>query len=172
MQPRLAPALGLTVLSLAAATGIARAQGAAAPTQPAAPPAAASATPPPTPASATTPAPSEATKAPDKLVLLFGSGSDALAAASEAKLDEAGRLYRVGKPIVMVVTGSSDTTGAPGPNLLLSQRRADAVARGLEERGIPAERTQILAKGVTGLPVSTGPGVAEPQNRRVEITWR
>ena len=72
----------------------------------------------------------------------------------------------------MIVAGSSDTTGTPAQNLQLSQARANAVARGMAARGIPAERTQILAKGVTALPVPTGPGVAEPQNRRVEITWR
>lgn len=107
-----------------------------------------------------------------KLVLLFAPGSAALGAQSEATLDKASRLYREGRPIVMIVAGSSDTTGSPAQNLLLSQARADAVARGMAARGIPAERTQILAKGVTALPVPTGPGVAEPQNRRVEITWR
>ena len=107
-----------------------------------------------------------------KLVLLFGPGSAALGAQNEAILDKASRLYREGRPIVMIVAGSSDTTGSAARNLLLSQERADAVARGMAARGIPPERTQILAKGVTALPVPTGPGVAEAQNRRVEITWR
>jgi len=70
------------------------------------------------------------------------------------------------------VSGSSDAVGQPAENLLLSQRRATAVVRGMIARGIPAERTQILAKGETNPPVPAQRGVAEPQNRRVEITWR
>lgn len=107
-----------------------------------------------------------------KLVLLFDTGSAVLDARDEAILDQASRLYREGRPIIMIVSGSSDTVGSPAYNLVLSQQRANAVARGLLARGIPAERTQILAKGETNLPVQTAKGVAEPQNRRVEITWR
>ena len=114
----------------------------------------------------------EGASAAGKLVLLFEPGSAALGTQNEAILDKASRLYREGRPIIMIVAGSSDTTGSAARNLLLSQERADAVARGMAARGIPSERTQILAKGVTALPVPTGPGVAEAQNRRVEITWR
>ncbi|MGI8568656.1 MAG: hypothetical protein ACR2KT_06080 [Methylocella sp.] len=44
--------------------------------------------------------------------------------------------------------------------------------RGLVARGIPTERFQILAKGVTEPAVSTASGAAEPRNRRAELTWR
>ena len=125
------------------------------------------------------PAPATAAAAPgdsmagspaaDDMVLLFGMGSARISPKNEAMLDMASRMYHEGGPIIMVVAGSSDTTGSPARNLLLSQARANAVALGLAARGIPAERFQILAKGVTALPVPAGPGVAEPQNRRVEI---
>lgn len=107
-----------------------------------------------------------------KLVLLFDSGATALDARNQAILDQASRLYRDGRPIIMVVTGSTDAVGQPADNLLLSQRRATSVVRGMLARGIPAERTQILAKGETNPAVPAQRGVAEPQNRRVEITWR
>ena len=107
-----------------------------------------------------------------KLVLLFDTGAAALDARNEAILDQASRLYREGRPIIMIVSGSSDAMGQPAGNLLLSQRRATAVVRGMIARGIPAERTQILAKGETNPPVPARRGVPEPQNRRVEITWR
>ena len=107
-----------------------------------------------------------------KLVLLFETGSAALDSRNEAILDEASRLYREGRPIIMTVTGGTDSVGQPAQNLLLSQRRANAVARGLLARGLPAERTQIVAKGETNPTVPTARGVAEQQNRRVEITWR
>jgi len=107
-----------------------------------------------------------------KLVLLFSTGAAGLDAHNEAILDHASRLYREGRPIIMVVSGSTDAVGPATENLLLSQRRATAVARGLLARGIPAERTQILAKGETNPAVPAQRGVPEAQNRRVEITWR
>lgn len=106
------------------------------------------------------------------LVLLFETGSAALDAENEAILDKASRLYREGRPIIMIVSGSADATGSPEWNLRLSQQRANAVARGMLARGIPAERTQILAKGETNPAVPARRGVPEAQNRRVEITWR
>lgn len=107
-----------------------------------------------------------------RLVLLFDTGSAALGPRNEAILDQAARLYREGNLIIMVVTGGTDAVGSAEQNLLLSQRRANAVARGLLARGLPAERTQILAKGETNPAVPARRGVPEPQNRRVEITWR
>lgn len=107
-----------------------------------------------------------------KLVLLFPSGGDALDAQNLALLDKASRLYREGKPIIMVVSGSTDSVGESTSNLLLSQRRATAVLRGMLARGIPAERTQILAKGENNPAVAAPKGTAEAQNRRVEIAWR
>ncbi|MGH6836346.1 MAG: OmpA family protein [Methylocella sp.] len=110
--------------------------------------------------------------APSSLVFYFESGSAKVRPQDVALLDQASRLYRDGKPLVMVVTGSTDAVGTPGSNLRLSQQRADAVLRGLVARGIPIERFQILAKGETEPPVPTSPGAAEPGNRRAELTWR
>ena len=114
----------------------------------------------------------EGAAAAGKLVLLFATGTDALDPRNQALLDSASRLYREGRPIIMIVSGSTDSVGEPVQNLLLSQRRANAVARGLLARGIPAERTQILAKGETNPAVEVPRGTPEPQNRRVEISWR
>lgn len=129
----------------------------------------------PAPAPVAAPAPggpAEGAEPAGKLVLLFGNGASTLDARNQATLDQASRLYREGRPIIMIVSGSSDAVGQPAENLLLSQRRATAVVRGMIARGIPAERTQILAKGETNPPVPAQRGVSEPQNRRVEITWR
>ncbi len=124
------------------------------------------------PAAAPNSAPKEATGAPSSLVILFASGSSALRPEDKAVLDRASRAYNEGKPIVMVLTGSSDRVGRPQTNLTLSQRRATAVLNGLLDRGIPADRFQVLAKGETEPPVPTEQGVPEAQNRRVEISWR
>jgi OmpA-OmpF porin, OOP family len=70
------------------------------------------------------------------------------------------------------VNGYADTSGTPKYNMGLSIRRANAVAAELVKDGVP--RNAITAKGFgdTVLLVPTGPGVREPQNRRVEIIIR
>ena len=109
--------------------------------------------------------------APAPLVVLFAPGSSSLRAEDKAVLDHASRAYSEGKPIVMILTGSSDRIGSAQLNLTLSQRRATAVLNGLLARGIPADRFQVLAKGETELPVPDKQGQAQAQNRRVEISW-
>jgi outer membrane protein OmpA-like peptidoglycan-associated protein len=121
-----------------------------------------------TTASTANPAPS----APSSLVLHFDPGSAAIRQQDVSLLDEASRLYRAGKPIVMTVTGSADTTGPAAVNLRLSEQRADNVLQGLVSRGIPVERFQVVAKGETDPAVPTAQDVSEERNRRVEITWR
>ena len=125
-------------------------------------------------APATAPAAASAVKsgAPAPLTVYFDEGSSAIRSMDKAVLDKASRAYSEGKPIVMILTGSADRTGQPEDNLQLSQQRAAAVLSGLISRGIPAERFQVLAKGETDLPVPTDRGVAEPRNRRVDISWR
>lgn len=160
---RAAAAAGLTVALASAA----HAQQAATP-QPAAPqpvPPAASAVE--TPATATA-----AADKPEPLVIYFDTASVAIRPQDYAILDKASRLYSAAKPLVMIVSGGTDAVGSAQANLNLSQRRAEAVLRGLVARGIPPDRFQVLAKGETEPAVATQSGVAEPRNRRVEIAWR
>ena len=107
-----------------------------------------------------------------KLTILFAPASATVDAQGQATLEKASRLYRAGNPIVMIVAGSTDTTGSPAGNLSLSERRARSVLEGLVEHGIPVARLQLLAAGSTDLAVKTGPQTPDPQNRRVDITWR
>jgi OOP family OmpA-OmpF porin len=67
------------------------------------------------------------------------------------------------------VNGYTDTSGTPRYNLGLSVRRAQTVAAELVKDGLPGNAISILGFGDTHLLVPTGPGVREPQNRRVEI---
>jgi len=67
------------------------------------------------------------------------------------------------------VNGYTDTSGTPKYNQGLSVRRAQAVAAELVKDGVPRNAIAIQGFGDTHLLVPTGPGVREPQNRRVEI---
>jgi outer membrane protein OmpA-like peptidoglycan-associated protein len=67
------------------------------------------------------------------------------------------------------VSGYTDTSGTADYNMGLSQRRAGAVASQLIADGVPQAEIEVHAYGETHLLVQTGPGVREPQNRRVEI---
>ena len=67
------------------------------------------------------------------------------------------------------VNGYTDTSGTPRYNQGLSVRRAQAVAAELVRDGVPRSAISIQGFGETHLLVPTGPGVREPQNRRVEI---
>jgi len=70
------------------------------------------------------------------------------------------------------VNGYTDTSGTPVYNQGLSIRRAQAVAAELVHDGVPQAAITATGYGDTHLLVSTGPGVREPQNRRVEIIIR
>jgi OmpA-OmpF porin, OOP family len=70
------------------------------------------------------------------------------------------------------VNGYTDTSGSPRYNQGLSVRRAEAVAAELVQDGVPRASISIQGFGETHLLVPTGPGVREPQNRRVEIVIR
>ncbi|PPQ35031.1 OmpA family protein [Rhodopila globiformis] len=70
------------------------------------------------------------------------------------------------------VNGYTDTSGTAKYNMGLSVRRAQAVANELVRDGVPKDVISIQGFGETHLLVPTGPGVREPQNRRVEIIIR
>jgi opacity protein-like surface antigen len=127
--------------------------------QPAPPP------PPPTPTPVAAPAPT-----PAKTYLVFFDwdkynlsprATDVIAqAASDSKTEQT---------TTIAVSGYTDTSGTADYNMGLSWRRAKAVAAQLVTDGVPASEIETHGFGETHLLVPTGPGVREPQNRRVEI---
>jgi opacity protein-like surface antigen len=70
------------------------------------------------------------------------------------------------------VNGYADTSGRPQYNQTLSVRRAQVVEAELVRDGVPQNAINVQGFGDTHLLVATGPGVREPQNRRVEIIIR
>jgi OOP family OmpA-OmpF porin len=70
------------------------------------------------------------------------------------------------------VAGHADTSGTPRYNQGLSVRRAQNVAAELVRLGVPRQAITVQGFGDARPLVATGPGVREPQNRRVEIVLR
>ena len=69
----------------------------------------------------------------------------------------------------ILVNGYTDTSGTARYNQGLSVRRAQNVAAELVRLGVPRSAITAQGFGERDLLVQTGPGVREPQNRRVQI---
>jgi OOP family OmpA-OmpF porin len=108
--------------------------------------------------------------AANKVEVLFPQGGSDLTPEANRQLDLAARLFRDAHPVVMFTTGYTDKSGDEYYNLVLSAQRAQAVKRGLVERGIPADRLLIQALGESE--PANGSDSLAAENRRVTITWR
>ena len=85
---------------------------------------------------------------------------------------EAARASQQVQTTRITVSGNTDTTGTARYNQGLSVRRAQNVAAELVRDGVPRGAISTQGFGFSRLLVPTGPGVREPQNRRVEIIMR
>lgn len=121
--------------------------------------------PPPPPAPVAAPAP-----APARTYLVFFDWDKySLTDRAKAIIAEAAQNSTKVQTTKIQVNGYTDTSGTPEYNMGLSIRRANAVKAQLITDGVPANIISIEGFGDTHLLVPTGPGVREPQNRRVEI---
>ncbi|MCL1981196.1 MAG: OmpA family protein [Proteobacteria bacterium] len=110
-------------------------------------------------------------------VLLFDFNSDQLRTDSQIKMQEiAAILNKQGiDSRGLAVEGHTDSLGTPEYNLMLSQRRAESVARSLVFSGVARERMKVKGLGMTApIAANTHPnGTDNPEgrtkNRRVEV---
>lgn len=101
----------------------------------------------------------------------FPLGQAVLDGAARATLDKVVADWRQAKPARIIVAGHTDTVGQPVPNLLLSQKRAEAVADYLNAKGVPTSSLALEAYGEEQPAKKTGDNVKSVENRRVEITF-
>jgi len=118
------------------------------------------------------PAPMPVTDAGAKTFLVFFDWNKAdLTARSQGIVKDAAT-YSTQTPYTRIdVDGNADTSGTPGYNQGLSERRARVVAAELVRDGVPQNTISMHAFGDTKLLVPTGANTREPQNRRVEIVF-
>jgi outer membrane protein OmpA-like peptidoglycan-associated protein len=102
----------------------------------------------------------------------FGLDSARLSGEAETTLNDVSQAFMTGAPARVLVVGHTDTSGPADYNILLSQRRAEAVARALAQRGIASEVMTLEAYGEERLAIPTADGVVEQKNRRVEIMFK
>ena len=126
---------------------------------------------PPPPAPAPAPAPVAApAPAPAKTYLVFFDWDKYnLTPRATQIIAQAASDSHTQQTTTIAVSGYTDTSGTPTYNQGLSIRRAKAVAAQLVTDGVPASEITAKGFGDTNLLVPTGPGVREPQNRRVQI---
>ncbi|GAA0596433.1 OmpA family protein [Caenispirillum bisanense] len=118
------------------------------------------------------PAPQPVVEAPKgDYIVFFPVGTDRIDAEAQKVLAVVLDDWRSEKPARVVIAGHTDTIGDTVSNLLLSQKRAEAVAAYLEGKGMPASAMALEAYGEEQPLVKTGDGVRELRNRRVEIVF-
>lgn len=101
-----------------------------------------------------------------RYVIFFESGSAELDAVAVETVEEIVAGAESADPDRILIRGYTDRRGSAGDNALLSDRRAQAVARALIREGIEAERLRTEAFGETSI------GESARESRRVEVLFR
>lgn len=109
---------------------------------------------------------------PAKFRLYFQRDSNQLTTESEAVYREVFANIRQRTVYEVEVIGHTDTTGPRSYNQTLSLQRADAIRDRMVREGLAAGGISTAGRGQLDLAVPTGDNVAQPLNRRVEITVR
>ncbi len=110
--------------------------------------------------------------APAKFLFHFKLGSAVLQPASVPVIDDATNAIKQRGSRDISVNGHTDRSGDEAYNMRLSIRRAEKIRDMLVERGVSGEYISVDSHGEGNPVVPTEDGVAEPQNRRVEIVVR
>jgi outer membrane protein OmpA-like peptidoglycan-associated protein len=101
--------------------------------------------------------------------VLFDTGKATLKPGAAQNIDRLARFLKESPDRTVNIEGHTDSTGSQELNMVLSQRRAEAVKAALMERGVQGDRVAAVGKG-PDLPVATNETPAgRQQNRRVVV---
>lgn len=110
--------------------------------------------------------------APVSFIVYFVFDKDELTAESLAQFDRIKAELASRPAPEIVVIGHTDRIGAVEYNDALSLKRAGTVRAALVDAGIRSEQIETAGRGEREPAIATADEVAEPRNRRVEITVR
>ena len=101
----------------------------------------------------------------------FNTGSAEISNSSTREVEKIYNLLIQAENTKLTVVGHTDNVGNPNANLALSKSRAQAVVNYLKQKGIPANRFQMIDGKGQDQPVADNNSVSgKAQNRRVVIT--
>ena len=110
--------------------------------------------------------------APRHFLLYFASSSDQLVPASARLFTEILTVVKSRSVPDVTVVGHTDTTGTARANIDLGRSRATIIRDRLVAAGLDGSIVSVTSHGEADLLVSTPDNIAEPKNRRVEVSVR
>ena len=99
----------------------------------------------------------------------YDSGSARLTKEAEATLAALAATLREFNKTLVSVHGHSDASGGEAANVMLSERRALAVARFLAESGVDRRRLLVVGRGQSDPVASNETEEGRERNRRIEV---
>lgn len=101
--------------------------------------------------------------------LYFDFGSDVLRTESAAQLDQLAVIMKQDMTLKLSIEGHTDNVGDPAVNQTLSEKRALAVSRAMQSRGIAANRLTTVGYGANKPVADNQTPTGRAKNRRVTI---
>ncbi|MEG3223575.1 OmpA family protein [Vibrio gigantis] len=101
---------------------------------------------------------------------MFATNSTELSTDGKIALQPLVEVLKAHPQSTVVVVGHTDSTGAAEYNMMISKKRAAAVAAHIEEQGIEAERITATGEGEENPVASNDTAEGRAQNRRVDAT--
>jgi OOP family OmpA-OmpF porin len=101
---------------------------------------------------------------------MFATNSTELSTDGKTALEPLVEVLKTHPQSTVDVVGHTDSTGAAEYNMMISEKRAAAVAAHIEEQGIDAERISVSGKGEENPVASNDTAEGRAQNRRVDAT--
>lgn len=106
---------------------------------------------------------------PEKFILFFETGKTSLVPQSQAAINAILAAIKRRGAISIDISGHTDASGSVLFNDKLALERAELVKDLLLKDGVSPDRIKVSSHGKGNPLVPTHDGVAEPQNRRVEV---
>ena len=110
--------------------------------------------------------------APRTFVLYFELNSDRLTPESQAQLPQVNVAVREFPAPEVAVVGHTDRLGRSEFNARLALQRAELIRDALIAAGVAARMIEVSSHGESNPLIPTADEVAEPRNRRVEVSVR